>query len=191
MEGLFNEIVASEAWVRSEAAALGERVAPLTELSKAALVLRGRLEQVDELLARAAVVAAAEARTVSEADKMRQRLARHEEEVGLLRVELRTLKERVRRNAERFSQQQREQLMALRSGAGEEAGKKTALRSAEAGTAALREAASAMRREAERMQAARQETEEVSDLIREAATQQRELEVRKEKKSEHRRESID
>jgi hypothetical protein len=179
MEGLLAEVVASEAWVRSEAVALGERIAPLTELSRAALQLRARLEHAEQLLREAVVAGAAEARTVAEADRLQQRLARHEEELTLARVEVRALKERLRRNAAAHALRQQQQLLALRDsrGAGEAAGKKSALRSAEAGTGALREAAAAMRREAERFQAAREETEQVSDLIKSAANQHRELQA--------------
>jgi hypothetical protein len=169
----FSDVIALEAGITADIGELRDQVAPLATLTKRVLQVSRRLDQLDDMLRGLSVSAVVGTDTLIEVEKVRKRVARHEQESKRLREELGLLKGTVRSNAEKQAALESVQLMG--DGVGEQAKKKGLLRTAETGTGALREAAAAMRQEVERMHAAKLETDVVSDLIKGATTQSHEL----------------
>lgn len=174
-DAVWLEVDSAEAWIRSEIAALATREAPLVALNAAVTACRERLDELDELLRRAAVAAAGAG--ASDERTLQARLRQRGEDAAALRSGLRGLKERVRRNSERHAERERAALLSGSDGGddGAATAERSAVRRAAAGTSALREAAALMRREVDRMHEARAETEAVSGLMGEAADRHREL----------------
>ena len=150
MDILWGEMSALEARIEGEIAELGSKVAPLNELNQSVLAIRLKMDALEEMLRRASIAAAASS-TLVECNKASSRLDSHREEQRRLQRDMRGLREKLRINSEKQAAQERSTLFQRR-GDGEAAAKKSALRTAERGTASLREANSMMMREGERVE---------------------------------------
>ena len=174
MDSLWGELNSLEEGVRADLGALGARVAPLAALGQGVAAVRAKLGALDNLLQRGAVAAAA-LPTLADSARARARLETHRAEHGLLVRQLQSLRQELRINAERHAAAEKNQLLRRRKEDGEGAAVQTQLQSAGRATVKLREANEMMMREVQRMQAAREATDETSDLMRDAAMRHEEL----------------
>lgn len=178
-EAFWAEVCSIESRVRSDIVEVSSMVASHSVIQQRLVAVQKGLDQLEQMM-RSAELEAAVAPSLAEGQKVKERVEAHRREVGQLRTEMRSGKAAMRNNVEKHMEREREELMRGWDKQGtpslSSSSQRTALRSAEKGTAALREAEASMRREVERMQAARLETEETSKLQEDALQQHRSLE---------------